>query len=321
MTNFNDSIFDPPTFLLMSFPVESAAIFWISPLLCVVYLLSIMGNGLILYIIKTDNQLIEPMYLLLSMLAATDLGLALSTSPTVLSVFWFNYRKIHFYPCMIQLFFIQTLCSMESAILVGMAFDRYVAICNPLRYNSILQPMIAKVGVVAIIRGAILMFPQPFLLKRLPYCGKDALSHAFCYHPDIMKLACADITINNKYGLFVVLSSYPFDSFFILLSYVMILKTVLSKARHTESWKALNTCISHLCVVLLFYIPLIGLTLAHRYGQKDSILLLVMMGGVFLVIPPALNPVVYSMKTKQIRNALRKQICAKQIENFSSNHE
>ncbi|XP_078512398.1 olfactory receptor 51G2-like [Lissotriton helveticus] len=300
------------SFLLMGFPGTDHTSIYISLPLTLVYLLSILGNGLILVIIKVDNQLREPMYLLLSMLAATDLCLSLSTSPTVLSVFWFDTRRIHVDACLFQLFFLHTLCSMESAILVAMAFDRYVAICNPLRYNTILHPVIiAKIGLAAFIRGVTLHLPLTFLLKRLPFCGNDALSHGFCYHPDVMKLACADITINNKYGMVIILSTYPLDVLFILFSYVMILKTVGSKSMKAERLKALNTCVSHLCVVLLFYIPLIGLTLAHRYGQKDSILLLVLMGGAFLVIPPALNPVVYSMKTKQIRIAIRKRFLGK----------
>ncbi|XP_078515168.1 olfactory receptor 51G2-like [Lissotriton helveticus] len=311
MASVNMSNIHLTSFLLMAFPGADAANSYISLALCLVYLLSIIGNGSILLIIRMDNHLREPMYLLLSMLAITDLSLALSSLPTVLSVFWFDYRRIHIYACFTQLFCIQTLCAVESAILVAMAFDRYVAICIPLRYNSILHPIISKIGLVAVIRGVLLMLPTPFLLNRLPYCGNDALSHAFCYHPDVMKLACADTTINNKYGLAVVLSTYPLDSLVILLSYVMILKTIQSKARQTEILKGLNTCVSHLCVVLLFYIPLIGLALAHRYGQKDSPLLLVMMGGVFVVIPPALNPVVYSMKTAQIRKAILKTLRAK----------
>ncbi|XP_069059205.1 olfactory receptor 51G2-like [Pleurodeles waltl] len=296
------------SFLLMGFPGTDHTSIYLSLPLSLMYLLSILGNSLILVIIKLDNQLREPMYLLLSMLAATDLCLSLSTSPTVLSVFWFDFRRIHVDACLLQLFFLHTLCSMESAILVAMAFDRYVAICNPLRYNTILHPVIiAKIGLAAFIRGVTLHLPLTFLLKRLPFCADEALSHGFCYHPDVMKLACADITINNKYGLVIILSTYPLDVVFILFSYLMILKAVGSKAMKAERLKALNTCVSHLCVVLLFYIPLIGLTLAHRYGQKDSTLLLVLMGGAFLVIPPALNPVVYSMKTKQIRIAIRKR--------------
>ncbi|XP_069059490.1 olfactory receptor 51G2-like [Pleurodeles waltl] len=296
------------SFLLMGFPGTDHTSIYLSLPLSLVYLLSILGNSLILVIIKVDNQLIGPMYLLLSMLAAIDLCLSLSTSPTVLSVFWFDCRRINVDACLLQLFFLHTLCSMESATLVAMAFDRYIAICFPLRYNTILHPEItAKIGLVAFIRGVTLHLPVPVLLKRLPFCANDALTHGFCYHPDVMKLACADITINNKYGMAVIFATYPLDVVFILFSYLMILKAVESKAMKAERLKALNTCVSHLCVVLLFYIPLIGLTVAHRVGQKDSTLLLVLMGGACLVIPPALNPVVYSMKTKQIRIAIRKR--------------
>ncbi|XP_078515170.1 olfactory receptor 51G2-like [Lissotriton helveticus] len=300
-----------PPFVLMGFPGEDAAKTWMSLLLGLLYLASILGNGLILFITKTDQCFTEPMYLLLSMLAATDLGMALSTLPTVISVFWLDIRNINFYSCLFQLFCIHSLCSIESAILVAMAFDRFVAICNPLRYNSVLQQIVTKLGMVALIRGVCIHVPIPFLLNRLSYCANTALSHAFCYHPDVMKLACVDTTINSTYGLVLVLATYLLDSVFIVCSYGLILKTVLGTSMQAELLKALNTCVSHLCVVLLFYIPLIGLTLAHRYGRNASPLLLVMMGLVFLVVPSSLNPIVYSIKNKQIRNVLSKRFWAK----------
>ncbi|XP_069059506.1 olfactory receptor 51G2-like [Pleurodeles waltl] len=188
-----------------------------------------------------------------------------------------------------------------------MAFDRYVAICKPLQYVSILHPIISKIGLVALMRCLCLHFAVPFLLKILPYCDKHVLSFAFCYHTDVMKLACADTTITSTYNLVVVITTYPVDAIFILLSYIMILRNILNRTQQSERLKALNTCVSHLCVVMLFYIPLISLSLASRYGQKDSVLLRVVLGGILLVVPPAMNPMIYSIKTKQIRSALRKR--------------
>ncbi|XP_069495682.1 olfactory receptor 51G2-like [Ambystoma mexicanum] len=303
MPTENFSNIDPPIFILMGFSGAETTDIWLSHLLSLFYLLSIVGNALILFILKTDNQLSEPMHMLLSMLAATDLGMAFATFPTVIGLFWFGSRRIHLYACLVQMFLIHWFCSMESAILVAMAFDRYVAICNPLRYASILHPIITKIGLVALFRGVSLHIALPFLINRLPYCNNRALAHVFCYHPDVMKLACADTTINNKYGMVIILIAYPVDSALILLSYILILKTVCSKAARDGSLKALNTCVSHLCVVLLFYIPLVGLTIAHRYGNATPIVLF-LMGVVFIVIPPALNPIVYSIKTKKIRKAI-----------------
>ncbi|XP_069495452.1 olfactory receptor 51G2-like [Ambystoma mexicanum] len=295
-----------PSFILMGFFGSDVNSLWTALPLTSLYCLSVLGNNLILFIIKTDRQLWEPMYLFLWMLAATDLGMTVSTLPSVLCVVWFDFRNINFNACMTQMFFIHTMSLMESAILVAMAFDRYIAICHPLRYASILHPLVAKTGLAALARGVCFQFPIPFLLKRLPYCDNKKLYHAFCFHPDVMKLACADTTINSTYGLVLVLSTIFVDSVCILFSYFMILKTVLSIASKDECLKALSTCVSHICVVLVFYIPLIGLTLAHRYALNASPLLPVLMGLAYLCLPPVLNPMIYSMNTKQIQNALRK---------------
>uniref|UniRef100_A0A8C6YML8 Olfactory receptor n=1 Tax=Nothoprocta perdicaria TaxID=30464 RepID=A0A8C6YML8_NOTPE len=292
----------PPIFLLTGIPGQEAVNPWISILFFSIYVISMMGNSLILFIIKTDLSLHEPMYVFLSMLALTDLCLSISTMPTILGIFWFNSREISINACLVQLFFIHSLSFIESSVLLSMAFDRYVAICNPLRYASVLTtPRIVRMGLVFTIRGVGLIFPLPFLLKKFQYCRGNVLSHSYCLHQEVMKLACSDITVNSIYGLFVIISTVGLDSLLILLSYVMILRTVLSIASQEERFKALNTCVSHVCAVLLFYTPMIGLSVIHRFGGSSSPLVQILMGYVYMLVPPLMNPIVYSMKTKQIR--------------------
>ncbi|XP_032659836.1 olfactory receptor 51G2-like, partial [Chelonoidis abingdonii] len=179
---------------------------WISISFCLMYVISIVGNSVILFIIKTGPSLHEPMYIFLSMLAITDLGLSVTTMPTILGIFLFKSREISLDACFAQLFFIHSLSYIESSVLLLMAFDRFVAICNPLRYASILNPpKIAKMGLVCVLRAVVLIFPLPFLLKRFQYCRANVLSHSFCVHQDVMKLACSDITVNSIYGLSIAL--------------------------------------------------------------------------------------------------------------------
>ena len=241
------------------------------------------------------------------MLAATDVGLSLSTLPTVLSVFLLNHRDIELYSCLMQMFFIHTFSSMESAILLVMVFDRFVAIPNPLHYTVILtHSRIMGMGLATMIRGVVLMVPLPILLKWLPFCKDVILSHSYCYHPDVMKLACGPITVNIIYGLSLVLCSFGVDSMFIVISYSLILKTVLGIASKDGQLKALNTCVSHIFTVCIFYVPLIVLAVIHRFGTFTSPLLHVTMANLFLFLTPVLNPLVYSLKTKQIRFAVHK---------------
>ncbi|XP_034615894.1 olfactory receptor 51G2-like [Trachemys scripta elegans] len=305
MSAVNDTNFNSAVFFFTGIPGQEDVYLWISIPFCLMYVISIVGNSVILFIIKTDSSLHEPMYIFLSMLVVTDLGLSLSTMPTILGIYLFNSREISLDACIVQLFFIHSFAKFESSVLLLMAFDRFIAICNPLRYAAILTPpRIAKMGLVFVFRVLATSFPYPFLLKRFRYCRDNVLSHSYCVHQDVMKMACSDITVNSIYGLCTTLLTVGLDSLLIFLSYVMILKTVLSIASHEECLKALNTCVSHLCAILLFYTPEIGLAVIHRFGNSSSHLLQMVLGYFYLLLPPLINPIVYSVKSKHLRERI-----------------
>ncbi|XP_028581363.2 olfactory receptor 51L1-like [Podarcis muralis] len=302
----NSSDFSPPTFMLMGFPGLEMYYHWISVPFCTIYLMALLGNSTILFVIKTNPSLHQPMYVLLSMLAITDLGLSISTLPTVLGLFWFNVREIDFNACATQLFFIHTFSFMESSVLLAMAFDRYIAICNPLRYSSILtNSALVKIGLAIAARSSGIVLPTPWLLRRYKYPrGTLLLSHSFCLHQDVLKLSCSDSRVSSVYGLCVVLCTLVIDSLLILLSYVKIIKTITVIASREERLKAFDTCVSHICVVLIFFIPVIGVSMIHRFGRDISPVAHILMANVYLLIPPVLNPIVYSVKTQPIQKGI-----------------
>ena len=304
---YNSSL-QKATFFLTGFQGLEDLHGWISIPFCFIYLTVIIGNLTIIHVIRTDVTLHEPMYYFLAMLALTDLGLCLSTLPTVMGIFWFDAREIGIPACFTQLFFIHTLSLVESSVLLSMSIDRYVAICNPLRYSTVLTPArIIRMGLSSVFRSVLLILPLPFLLKRFQYCHSHVLAHAYCLHLEILKLACSSIIINHIYGLFVVACIVGVDSLLIFLSYALILCTVLSIDSHHERLRALNTCVSHICAVLLFYIPMIGLSLVHRFGEHLPLTVHLLMSYVYLLVPPLMNPIVYSIKTKQIRQCIVKK--------------
>ncbi|XP_067422167.1 olfactory receptor 51G2-like [Emydura macquarii macquarii] len=302
MSAVNDTKFQHSVFFLSGIFGQENIHIWISIPIFLIYVTSILGNSLILFIIKTDPTLHEPMYIFLFMLSITDIGLMISIMPTTLGIIWFNSREISYDACFAQLFFIHSLTFTESSLLLSMAFDRFVAICHPLRYASILTPpRIVNMGLGSLLRAVILIFPFPILLKQYQYCKANILYHSYCLHQEVMTMACSDIRVNIIYGFFVTVSSVGLDVLLILLSYVMILKTVLSITSHAKRLKALNTCVSHVCVVLLFYMPVICLSVIYRFVKSSSPLLQNVLGDVYLLIPPLMNPIVYSVKTKHIR--------------------
>lgn len=313
MKNSNSSLgFLPTTFILVGIPGLEAEHFWISIPFCLMYIIIFLGNGTILHVIRTNASLHQPMYLFLAMLALAEVGVSVSTLPTVLGVFLFGATEIGFEACLLQMFSIHSFSIMESAVLLAMSVDRFVAIYSPLRYTTILTlPRIFGTGVVIGLKSIMLMAPLPMLLRRLPFCGHNALSHSFCLHPNLIHLPCGDISINNIYGLFIVTSTFGLDSLLIVLSYGLILCTVLGIAAGEGRKKALSTCGSHVCAVLAYYIPMIGLSMVHRFGKHVSPLLQTIMANAYLFFPPVVNPIVYSIKTKEIYRAIIRMLAKK----------
>nr|XP_014697399.2 olfactory receptor 51I2-like [Equus asinus] len=306
----NISFFQPPAFLMIGIPGLEAIHGWISMPFSAMYTAALTGNCLILLTVRRTPSLHQPMYYFLSMLALTDVGLTLSTLPTTLAVLWFDYRLIGFNACLVQMFFLHSFSVMESSVLLAMSFDRFVAISNPLRYAAILtNNVIFRIGLAIVARATLSLFPVPFLLKRLNFCpNKILLSHSFCFHPDVMRRACADITINILYGLYVVVSTAGIDSLLIVLSYTLILSTVLGLASPRERVQALNTCVSHILAVFVFFIPVIGVSMIHRFGRHLPPIVHALVAYLYLVVPPVLNPIIYSVKSKPIREAMLKML-------------
>uniref|UniRef100_G1QG20 Olfactory receptor n=1 Tax=Myotis lucifugus TaxID=59463 RepID=G1QG20_MYOLU len=299
-----------PTFLLTGVPGLEWAHAWISIPFCCLYLTALSGNTLILFVVLMIPSLHEPMYYFLSMLSTTDIGLCISTLVTVLGIFWVNAREISLNACLSQMFFIHLFTFMESSVLLAMAFDRFVAISNPLRYATILtQARIAHIG-MAVITGTVILTSLVLLLKHLSFCHSHVLHHSYCFHPDVMKLSCSDTEINSAFGLFAIISTAGVDSILILLSYVLII-SVLNIASPEERKKAFSTCISHITAVAIFYIPLISLSFVHRFGKHAPPFVPTLIANVYLLIPPVMNPIIYSVKTKQIQKVMLKLLCSK----------
>ena len=313
MLPLNGSVFMPSVLTLIGIPGLESVQCWIGIPFCIMYLTAVIGNSLILLIIKYEHSLHKPMYIFLAMLGATDLALSTCILPKMLGIFWFHFSKISFEACLLQMWLIHSFQGIESGVLLAMALDRYVAICHPLRHAIVFsQQLVTHIGVGVMLRAVILIAPSIVLIKcRLKLYRTTVISHSYCEHLAIVKLAAEDIQINKTYGLFVAFSILGFDIIFITLSYVQIFITVFQLPQKEARFKAFNTCVTHICVFLQFYVLAFFSFFTHRFGSHIPSYVHILLSNLYLLVPPFLNPIVYGVKTKQIRDHVLKIILFK----------
>nr|XP_005314140.1 putative olfactory receptor 52P1 [Chrysemys picta bellii] len=307
MAVFNLTPSDSSTFILTGIPGLEAAHVWISIPFSMFYLIGLLGNFTVLFVVGKEQTLHKPMYLLLCMLALTEIITSTSVVPKALFIFWFNLKGITVAGCLTQMFFLHMGSMMHSAVLVTMAFDRYVAICNPLRYDTILtNARIAKLGLVGLIRTILFILPLPLLLIRQPFCANRIIPHTYCDHMAVAKMSCGDITVNRTYGLVMAFVVIGLDLTLVALSYCLIIRAVLRISSKRDHQKALNTCTAHIGVMLMSYPSFFFSTLTYRFGQGIAPHIHVILANLYLLLPPMLDPVIYGVKTKELRDKVGK---------------
>uniref|UniRef100_A0A1B8XTZ5 Olfactory receptor n=1 Tax=Xenopus tropicalis TaxID=8364 RepID=A0A1B8XTZ5_XENTR len=313
MGSQNESSSHPEYFLLVGIPGMEDAHFFFSIPFCSMYILALAGNLLLIYVIATNTSLHQPMYQFLVMLAMSDILLCTTTVPKSLAIFWFQSSRIPFDGCIAQVFFIHFLFVTESSVLLTMAYDRYVAICYPLAYTTkMTNSFIWRVVIVALTRGFCTTGPFTLLLKRLPYQGSNVIAHSYCEHMAMAKLATADILVNVVYGLIIAFGITGIDMILIAVSYVVIIRAVIRLPSSEARYKAFNTCVSHLCVITLFYVPAFFSFITHRVGHNVIPLYAhILLANLYCLVPPMMNPIIYGVKTKEIRRKVFGLFCRK----------
>ncbi|XP_072651267.1 olfactory receptor 56A3-like [Canis lupus baileyi] len=281
--------------------------FWLSLPLSFLFLLAMGANGVLLVTIQLEASLHEPMYYLLSILSLLDIVLCLTVIPKVLAIFWFDLRSISFSACFIQMYIMNCFLGMESCTFMVMAYDRYVAICHPLRYSSIItDQFVARAAMFILARNALLTMFIPILSAQLHYCGKNIIENCICANLSVSKLSCDNVALNRIYQLTVAWTLLGSDLVLIFLSYILILRAILRLKAKGAAAKALSTCGSHFILILFFSTILLVFVFTHMAKKKVSPDIPILLNVLHHVIPAALNPIVYGIRTQEIKEGIRK---------------
>ncbi|XP_067159248.1 olfactory receptor 14J1-like, partial [Apteryx mantelli] len=272
-----------------------------------IYLAALLGNGLIITAIACDHRLHTPMYFFLLNLSLLDFGTISVIVPKSMSNSLWDTKSICYLGCVVQLFFIVVFILAEYSILTVMAYDRYIAICKPLNYGTLMDSRACvKIAVAAWASGFLSAFMHTGNTFSIPLCRGNTVDQFFCEIPQILKVSCSDCYL-REVGLIAVTACLGFGCFiFIVLSYVQIFTAVLRIPSEQGRHKAFSMCLPHLAVVSLFLSTVIFACL--KPSSLSSPTLDLVLAVLYSVVPPAVNPLIYSMRNKELKDALKKLV-------------
>ncbi|XP_019310181.1 olfactory receptor 13C2-like [Panthera pardus] len=279
-------------------------------LILIMYVVILLGNGTLILISIWDSHLHTPMYFFLGNLSFLDICYTTTSIPSILVSFLSERKTISFSGCAIQMFLGLAMGTTECVLLGMMAFDRYVAICNPLRYPVIMSkdsyvPMAAGSWIIGVINSAV----QTAFVVQLPFCGNNVINHLSCEILAIMKLACADIS-GNKFIMLVATTLFILTPLLlIIISYTLIIVSIL-KIRSSEGRsKVFSTCSAHLTVVIIFYGTILFMYMKPKsketLNSEDLDATDKLISLFYGIVTPMMNPLIYSLRNKDVKEAVK----------------
>uniref|UniRef100_A0A8D1FQD8 G-protein coupled receptors family 1 profile domain-containing protein n=1 Tax=Sus scrofa TaxID=9823 RepID=A0A8D1FQD8_PIG len=292
-------------FLLLGLPIQTEQQGLFFALFLGMYLTTMLGNLLIILLIRLDTRLHTPMYFFLSHLAFSDISFSSVTVPKMLMNMQTQDQSISYAGCIAQMYFFIFFTVLDDFLLTSMAYDRYVAICHPLHYTTIMREGLCTLLVtVSWILSSANALCHTLLLTQLSFCADNTIPHFFCDFGALLKLSCSDTSLNELVIFTVGLAVITLPLMCILVSYGHIGATILRVPSTKGICKALSTCGSHLSVVSLYYGTIIGLYFvpsSSASSPKDTI-----SSVMYTVVTPLLNPFIYSLRNRDMKGALEK---------------
>ncbi|KAM6219931.1 olfactory receptor 2A12-like [Rhynchocyon petersi] len=292
-------------FILLGFSLSPRTTPFLFSAFLITYLLIILGNSLITILICLDSHLHTPMYFFIGFLSMLDLGYTTTTVPQMLAHLVSQKKRISFASCVAQMYIFLVLGITESWLFAIMSIDRYVAICHPLRYKVIMRPCLCGIMVIFCgLWGVISALVYTFFAMRLPYCGPNKINHFFCEVPAVLKLACADTSVNDQVDFILGFSVILVPLSLILIIYINIFIAILRIRSAQGRLKAFSTCASHITVVTMFCVPAMVMYMrpsSMASPEEDKKLALF-----YNVISAFLNPIIYSLRNKDVKRAFLK---------------
>ncbi|XP_040902136.1 olfactory receptor 52K1-like [Toxotes jaculatrix] len=273
----------------------------------IMFIVSLSANSLLLYVVISQRSLHSPMYILIAGMACVDVSLPVFFVPNMLLSFLFDWREISLSGCLIQMHFIHFIGSFLSTFLLWMALDRYFAICKPLYYHECMAlPRFLKFVIPLVVRNFLMNTAFVSLAGTLSFCASNVINHCFCEHMALVELACGSTAINNIVGLLTAFLIPVADFLFITASYVVIFWSVLNSGK--SSVKALDTCITHIVVMSLNLIAALIAFLSYRIRNNLPVDIRVFFSTMYLLFPSCLNPIIYGIRTTEIRKHVLKTL-------------
>ncbi|XP_028566674.2 olfactory receptor 6N1-like [Podarcis muralis] len=299
-------------FIMMGFPSLQPFHKPLFLLLLLVYLFTIFGNLLVFTIIRTNPKLHTPMYFFVSVLSFLEICYTAATIPKMLSNLLSERKRISFSGCLLQIYFFHSLGATECYLLTIMAYDRYLAICSPLRYPAVMTSKLCiRLAASCWVCGLLGPIAEIVLASKLPFCGPNKIEHIFCDFPPLLSLACTDTSINVLVDFTVNACKILATFLLIMTSYLQIIRAILRIRSATGRKKAFSTCAAHLTVVVIFFgsILFMYVRLTKSYSLDYDRALAV----VYAVLTPFLNPIIYSLRNKEIKAALKRTFHCQKI--------